>query len=48
MACSYGFDGNGKRVKKTEGGASTYYVYSSVIGRAVMEVASAGVQRARP
>jgi hypothetical protein len=43
---SYGFDGNGKRVKKTEGGASTYYVYSSVIGSAVMEVASAGVQRA--
>ena len=46
MACSYGFDGNGKRVKKTESGASTYYVYSSVIGSAVMEVASAGVQRA--
>ena len=43
---SYGFDGNGKRVKKTEGGASTYYVYSSVIGSAVMEVTSAGVQRA--
>jgi RHS repeat-associated protein len=43
---SYGFDGNGKRVKKTEGGTSTYYVYSSVIGSAVMEVASAGVQRA--
>ena len=46
MACSYGFDGNGKRVKKTEGGASTYYVYSSVMGSAVMEVASGGVQRA--
>ena len=43
---SYGFDGNGKRVKKTEGGVSTYYVYSSVIGSAVMEVANAGVQRA--
>ncbi len=43
---SYGYDGNGKRVKKTEGGASTYYVYSSVIGSAVMEVASAGVKRA--
>ncbi len=43
---SYGFDGNGKRVKKTEGGASTYYVYSSVIGSAVMEVATTGVQRA--
>ncbi len=43
---SYGYDGNGKRVKKTEGGADTYYVYSSVIGRAVMEVNSSSVQRA--
>ncbi len=43
---SYGFDGNGKRVKKTEGGATIYYVYSTYIGDAVMEVSSAGVQRA--
>ena len=40
------FDGNGKRVKKAEGGANTYYVYSSVIGSAVMEVNSSSVQRA--
>ncbi len=25
---SYGYDGNGKRVKKTESGTTTYYVYS--------------------
>ncbi len=42
---SYGYDGNGKRVKKTESGTTTYYVLSSVLGSA-MEVTSAGVQRA--
>ncbi len=42
---SYGYDGNGKRVKKTESGTTTYYVISSVLGSA-MEVTSAGVQRA--
>jgi hypothetical protein len=41
---SYGYDGNGKRVKKSESGTTTYYVISSVLG-AVMEVTSAGVQR---
>jgi RHS repeat-associated protein len=43
---SYGFDGIGQRVKKTEGGQTIYYVYSTFIGDAVMEVNSAGVQRA--
>ena len=43
---SYGYDGNSKRVKKTEGATTIYYVYSSVIGSAVMEVATTGVQRA--
>ncbi len=42
---SYGYDGNGKRVKKSESGTTTYYVISSVLGSA-MEVTSAGVQRA--
>ena len=43
---SYGYDGNGKRVKKAEGGTTTWYIYSSIIGAAVMEVTTAGVQRA--
>ncbi len=42
---SYGYDANGKRVKKSESGTTTYYVISSVLGSA-MEVTSAGVQRA--
>lgn len=42
---SYGYDGNGKRVKKTESGVTTYYVISSVLG-SVMEVTSSGVQHA--
>jgi RHS repeat-associated protein len=42
---SYGYDGNGKRVKKGESGTTTYYVISSVLG-SVMEVTSSGVQRA--
>ena len=43
---SYGYDGDGKRVKKTENGATTYYVYSSKLGQSVMEVNSSSVQRA--
>jgi RHS repeat-associated protein len=42
---SYGYDGNGKRVKKSESGTTTWYVISSVLGSA-MEVTSSGVQRA--
>ncbi len=42
---SYGYDGNGKRVKKSESGTTTYYVISSVLGSA-LEMTSAGVQRA--
>ena len=42
----YGYDGDGKRVKKTEGGTTTYYVYSSKLGQAVMEVTANSVQRA--
>jgi RHS repeat-associated protein len=42
---SYGYDGNGKRVKKTESGTTTYDVVSSVLG-STMEVTSAGMQRA--
>jgi len=43
---SYGYDGDGKRVKKTEGGTTTYYVYSSKLGQSVMEVTANSVQRA--
>ena len=43
---SYGYDGDGKRVKKTENGTTTYYVYSSKLGQSVMEVNSSSVQRA--
>jgi RHS repeat-associated protein len=42
----YGYDGDGKRVKKTENGATTYYVYSSKLGQSVMEVTANSVQRA--
>ncbi|MBS1791291.1 MAG: RHS repeat protein [Acidobacteria bacterium] len=42
----YGYDGDGKRVKKTESGATTYYVYSSKLGQSVMEVTASSVQRA--
>ncbi|MDX2044880.1 MAG: RHS repeat-associated core domain-containing protein, partial [Acidobacteriota bacterium] len=43
---SYGYDGDGKRVKKTENGATTYYVFSSKLGQSVMEVTASSVQRA--
>ncbi len=42
----YGYDGDGKRVKKTESGVTTYYVYSSKLGQSVMEVTASSVQRA--
>lgn len=42
----YGYDGDGKRVKKTEGGSTTYYIYSSKLGQSVMEVSANSVQRA--
>ncbi|MFN0110981.1 MAG: RHS repeat domain-containing protein, partial [Blastocatellia bacterium] len=43
---SYGYDGDGKRVKKTESGTTVYYVGSTVLGQTAMEVTSASVQRA--
>ncbi|MBS1791530.1 MAG: RHS repeat protein [Acidobacteria bacterium] len=42
----YGYDGDGKRVKKTESGSTVYYVYSSKLGQSVMEVTASSVQRA--
>ena len=45
-ASTYGYDGDGKRVRVTDGGAAVYYVYSSALGQSVMEVTSSGVQRA--
>ena len=45
-ASSYGYDGDGKRVKKTEGGATVFYVYSSKLDQAVMEVTASNVRRA--
>ncbi|MFN7927226.1 MAG: hypothetical protein U0Y68_04640, partial [Blastocatellia bacterium] len=46
VAGSYGFDGDGKRVKKTEGGGTVYYVESSMLGKTAFEVTSAGLNRA--
>ncbi|HMZ20570.1 MAG TPA: RHS repeat-associated core domain-containing protein, partial [Blastocatellia bacterium] len=43
---TYGYDGDGKRVRVTDGSAAVYYVYSSKLGQSVMEVTSASVQRA--
>ncbi|MBS1809953.1 MAG: hypothetical protein JST84_17465 [Acidobacteria bacterium] len=43
---SYGFDGDGKRVKKIEGGGTVYYVESSVLGKTAFEVTNAGLNRA--
>jgi len=45
-ASTYGYDGDGKRVRVTDGSAAVFYVYSSALGQSVMEVTSAGVQRA--
>jgi RHS repeat-associated protein len=42
----YGYDGEGLRVKKVEGGATVYYVRSGVLGQVAFEVTSASVQRA--
>ena len=42
----YRYDGNGMRVKKTEGGSTIFYVRSSVIGQAVIEVTASGISRA--
>jgi RHS repeat-associated protein len=43
---SYGFDGDGKRVKKSEGGVTVYYVESSVLGKTAFEMTSNGLNRA--
>ncbi len=42
----YGYDGDGMRVKKVEGGATVFYVRSSKLGQVAFEVAGASVQRA--
>ena len=42
----YGYDGAGMRVKKVEGGGTTYYVRSSKLGNTAFEVAGTGIQRA--
>ncbi len=42
----YGYDGDGLRVKKVEGGQSVFYVRSSKLGQVAFEVLGAGVQRA--
>jgi RHS repeat-associated protein len=43
---TYGYDGDGKRVRVTDGGAAVYYVYSSKLGQVAMEVNASGVRRA--
>jgi RHS repeat-associated protein len=47
-ANSYGYDGNGGRVRVTEGdgAAPVFYVRSSVLGQAALEVNATGVRRA--
>ena len=40
---SFGYNGDGKRVKKVESGATTYYVNSSVLGAALFELNGTGV-----
>jgi RHS repeat-associated protein len=42
---TYGYDGNGYRVRQTKWDGSLFYVRSSVLKNAVMEVKSSGVQR---
>ena len=42
----YGYDGEGMRVKKVEGGGTVWYVRSSKLGNTAFEVTSVGVQRA--
>ena len=39
---TYGYSGDGKRVRKVEGGATTYYVNSSVLGSALFELNGTG------
>lgn len=43
---AYGYDGDGMRVRKTESGATTYYVKSTMLGQTVMEVSGTSIQRA--
>jgi RHS repeat-associated protein len=43
---TYGYDGDGKRVRVTDGGAAVFYVYSSQLGQVAMEVNTSGVRRA--
>jgi RHS repeat-associated protein len=43
---TYGYDGNGGRVRVTEWDGVTFYVRSSVLGQVAMEVNSSGVRRA--
>jgi len=43
---AYGYDGDGLRVKKSENGATIYYIKSTALRQMAIEVSSAGVQRA--
>ncbi|MCI0490210.1 MAG: RHS domain-containing protein, partial [Blastocatellia bacterium] len=43
---TYGYDGNGGRVRVTDGGEVRFYVRSSVLKNVAMEVNSTGVRRA--
>jgi RHS repeat-associated protein len=43
---TYGYDGNGMRVRVTENGTAVFYVHSTALGQNAMEVTSVGVQRA--
>jgi RHS repeat-associated protein len=43
---TYGYDGDGMKARQTSGGNATYYVRSSMMGGAVIEVTSTSVSRA--
>src|SRR5262249_23730963 len=43
---TYGYDGDGRRVRVTDAGAPVYYIYSTKMGQVAMEVNSSGVRRA--
>ncbi len=45
-ASTYGYDGDGKRVRVTDGSASVFYLRSSIMSEVAMEINSQGVLRA--
>jgi RHS repeat-associated protein len=46
VSSSYGYDGDGWKVKQVSGAITVYYLWSSVLGQPVVELTSGGVNRA--